>query len=154
MRKTWIRFSMPMLLFVGAMALGLLPVGFSILAPSRGLADSSPSQPARKGNSEIGRQIYHGKGLCHQCHGHDGYLDRRTVFDRLNPEPADLRNPKSLKAKNDEDRFDTIKNGHRRTAMFPHLYLKDAEITDILAYLSVLRTEGQSHTAGSKTNPQ
>ncbi len=149
MMKILMRLSTLKLLLAGTILFSLLPSGLSILAPSQGSAGSSASQEATKGNSAIGRKLYHGKGLCYQCHGYDGDLNRRTVLDRLNPEPADLRNPKSLKSKNDQERFDTVKNGHRGTAMFPHQYLKDAEINDILAYLSVLRSERKSQTQGS-----
>jgi mono/diheme cytochrome c family protein len=117
---------------------------------------SSPTSQG-KGNSEEGRQIYNGKGFCYQCHGYDGYTDRlpqmspgmRDMVGKMNPKPADFRNPATLKSKDDQDRFETIKNGHRGTSMFPHQYLRDAEINDILAYLSILRSEGKSSLRGS-----
>lgn len=116
---------------------------------------STSSTTKDKANSEEGRKIYHGKGLCYQCHGYDGYIDRlpeirpdmREMIDKMNPKPSDFRNPSTLKSKSDPDRFDAIKNGHPNTAMFPHKYLKDSEINDILAYLSILRSEGQSQSS-------
>lgn len=123
---------------------------------------SSPSLSTAKstGSSKEGRKIYNGKGFCFQCHGSDGYIDRRPkmneemrrVIDQLDPPPADFRNPSTLKSKNDQDRFDIIQNGHRGTAMFPHRFLRNAEINDILAYLSVLRSEGKSQAQGSGKN--
>jgi mono/diheme cytochrome c family protein len=109
------------------------------------------------GTSEEGRKIYNGKGFCYQCHGSDGYIDQRPkmneemrrVIEQLDPPPADFRNPAALKSKNDQERFESIRNGHRNTAMFPHQFLKEAEINDLLAYLSVLRSEGKSQTQGS-----
>ena len=116
-------------------------------------APTSPSSGASKANpnSEEGRKIYHGKGLCHQCHGYDGYIDRlpemkpdmREMIDKMDPKPSDFRNPATPKSKSDQKRFDTIKNGHRGTDMFPHKYLKDSEIKDLLAYLSTLRSQVQ-----------
>jgi hypothetical protein len=67
----------------------------------------------------------------------------REMIERMDPKPSNFRNPATLKSKSDQERFDTIKNGHRGTAMFPHKYLKDSEINDLLAYLSTLRSEGQ-----------
>ena len=63
------------------------------------------------------------------------------MLDRLNPKPADFRNPSSLKSHNDEERFSAIKEGHPGTAMFPKSFLSDEEIADILLYLAELRGE-------------
>jgi mono/diheme cytochrome c family protein len=75
--------------------------------------------PHVKGNSEEGRKIYNGKGFCFQCHGYEGYIDRRPpmgrdmrrMLDELDPKPADHRNPVTLQSKNDQERFDTIRKG-------------------------------------------
>ena len=80
-----------------------------------------------KGDRERERAILKGKGFFFQCHGQDGDIDRRPVMDpeiarvieQLNPKIADLRNPATLKSKNDAERFTTIREGHRGTAMFP-----------------------------------
>lgn len=158
MMMTMMRKGMQMLMLTGTIfiSIGLSPIQLSIFASPHVWAASSPSQPTIKGNSEAGRKIYNGKGFCYKCHGFDGYLDRRPpmgpemrrMIDQLNPKPADFRNPATLKSKNDEERFDTIRNGHRGTAMFPHESLEGAEINDILAYLSVLRSEGTSQAQG------
>jgi mono/diheme cytochrome c family protein len=71
--------------------------------------------------------------------------DMGRMIDQLDPKPADFRNPATLKSKNDQERFDAIKNGHSGTAMFPKKFLSDAKINDIVAYLSVLRSEGKRH---------
>jgi mono/diheme cytochrome c family protein len=142
------------MLLAGTFLIGSPFVGLSFVDSAHAGPASSPSLSTDKntGNIEEGRKIYNGKGFCYQCHGSDGYIDRRPnmneemrrVIDHLDPPPADLRNPAALKSKNDQERFDTIQNGHHGTAMFPHQFLKDAEIYDVLAYLSVLRTEGKS----------
>lgn len=122
-------------------------------------AGSSPAEttPKRQGDAEQGRKVFNGKGICDYCHGQDGRLDQRphlapdtTAFiDRLNPKPADLRNPSSLKLKTDNERFRLIREGHLGTGMFPDMTLTDKEIKDILAYLSALRQD-----VSSKGTPQ
>jgi mono/diheme cytochrome c family protein len=110
-------------------------------------ADSD--QPAR-GNAEAGRSVFNGKGVCHYCHGVDGYRDKRPQLEadtaaliaRLNPPPSDLRNPKSLRLKTDKARAKLIREGHEGTAMFPDTTMTDQELADTLAYLAVLRREG------------
>ena len=151
---TALRSHMLHILLAGTFQIGTLLVGLSFVDSAHAGPASSPSLSTAPptGNSKEGRKIYNGKGFCYQCHGSDGYIDRRPkmneemrrVIDHLNPPPADFRNPAALKSKNDQERFDTIQNGHRGTAMFPHHFLKDAELYDVLAYLSVLRTEGKS----------
>ena len=109
----------------------------------------APSAAKAKGDSERGKKIFNGKGFCYQCHGIDGYIGRRPqmapemaqMLNRLNPKPADFRNPSSLKSNNDKERFAAIKEGHSGTAMFPKSFLSDEEIADILAYLGELRAE-------------
>jgi mono/diheme cytochrome c family protein len=139
-----------------------LLIGLSIFACTSVWAASSPSQPRPKveGNSEEGRKIYNGKGFCYQCHGYDGYIDRRPqmepelsrLIDELDPKPADFRNPATLQSKNDQERFDAIRNGHSGTNMFPKKFLSDANINDIVAYLSVLRSEGTRKVTPSSEN--
>lgn len=109
----------------------------------------APSTAKVKGDSERGKKIFNGKGFCYQCHGIDGYIDRRPhmapemtqMLDRLNPKPADFRNPASLKSKDDKDRFTAIREGHPGTVMFPKSFLSDEEIADVLVYLAELRAE-------------
>jgi len=112
----------------------------------------APSAAKAKGASDRGKKIFNGKGFCYQCHGIDGYISRRPkmapemaqMLDRLNPKPADFRNPASLKSKDDTDRFIAIKEGHPGTAMFPKPFLSDKEIADVLVYLAELRAEASS----------
>lgn len=105
------------------------------------------------GHVEAGRKVFNGKGICHYCHGIDGYLgkppqlapDTAVLIAQLNPAPADLRNPGTLRLKSDKARANAIREGHTGTAMFPATTLNDQEIVDIVAYLSVLRRQGVSH---------
>ena len=152
------------LILTGTILFSPFLIGLSIFASPYVWAASSPSEPTPKikGNSEEGRKIYNGKGFCYQCHGYEGYIDRRPqmepdmrrMIDQLDPKPADFRNPATLKSKNDQERFDTIKNGHSGTAMFPKKFLSDAKINDIVAYLSVLRSEGKkpAHSGNANRN--
>ncbi len=149
-------------MLTGTILLSVLLIGLSIyVSPNVWAASSaSPATPEIKGNIEEGRKIYNGEGFCYQCHGYDGYIDRRPQMapdmsrsiDQLDPKPADFRDPATLKSKNDQERFDTIKNGHRGTAMFPKKFLSDAKINDILAYLSVLRSEGKRQAHSGRAN--
>lgn len=148
-----IRETMQRLILTGTTLINPLLIGLSIFACPSVWAASSPSQPTPKieGNSKEGRKIYNGKGFCYECHGYDGYIDRRPqmepelsrLIDELDPKPADFRNPSTLQSKNDQERFDTIRKGHSGTNMFPKKFLSDANINDIVAYLSVLRSEGK-----------
>jgi len=157
-----LRETMYRLILTGTLFLNPFLIGLSIFVSPSVWAASSPSQPTPKieGNSEKGRKIYNGKGFCYQCHGYDGYIDRRPqmtpamrrMVDELDPKPADFRNPATLQSKNDQERFDTIKNGHSGTAMFPKKFLSDAKINDIVAYLSVLRSEGKRQVKPSSEN--
>lgn len=104
------------------------------------------------GHAEAGRRVFNGKGICHYCHGIDGYLDKppqlapdtAVLIAQLNPAPADLRNPKTLRLTSDKARANAIREGHTGTGMFPTTTLNDQEIMDILAYLSVLRRQSAS----------
>ncbi len=107
------------------------------------------------GNTEAGRSVFNGKGVCYYCHGIDGDRDKlprltgdtSSLIAQLNPPPADLRNAKSLRLTNDNARAKAIREGHPGTGMFPDTTLKDSEIRDVLAYLAMLRAEG----AGAKS---
>jgi mono/diheme cytochrome c family protein len=155
-----IRETMHRLILTGTILINPLLIGLSIFACTSVWATSSPSQPRSKieGNSEEGRKIYNGKGFCYECHGYDGYIERRPqmepelrrLLDKLDPKPADFRNPAILQSKNDQERFDTIKKGHSGTNMFPKKFLSDAEISSIVAYLSVLRSEGKGQVNPSR----
>jgi mono/diheme cytochrome c family protein len=157
-----IRETIHRLILTGTILSNSLLVGLSIFACTSVWAASAPSQPRPKveGNSEEGRKIYNGKGFCYQCHGYDGYIDRRPqmepelsrLIDELDPKPADFRNPATLQSKNDQERFDAIRNGHSGTNMFPKKFLSDANINDIVAYLSVLRSEGKRKVTPSSEN--
>jgi cytochrome c553 len=104
---------------------------------------------AGQGDVEQGRTVFNGKGICYFCHGRDGRIDQLPelspetagIIARLDPKPSDLRSPRTLKAKSDQERFRTIREGHSGTAMLPDKQLNDKEIIDLLAYLSALRGE-------------
>lgn len=115
--------------------------------------EAGPAQKP-KGNVAAGRSVFNGKGVCYYCHGIDGNRDKvpqlagetASLIAQLNPPPADLRSPKSLRLMNDNARAKAIREGHPGTGMFPDTTLKDFEIRDVLAYLAMLRDEG----AGAK----
>ncbi|QOJ36055.1 MAG: cytochrome c [Nitrospira sp.] len=107
---------------------------------------SAPLPPA----AEQGRTLFNGKGLCSTCHGIDGYRDRlppqlspniRENIGRLDPPPADLRRAETLTLTTDKQRFEAIRHGHLRTAMYPlsKESLSDEEILSLLPYLAALR---------------
>ncbi len=103
-----------------------------------------------QGRAEAGRSVFNGKGVCYYCHGMDGYRDKlpqlaadtAALIAQLNPQPADLRNPKSLHLKTDKQRARIIREGHPGTGMFPDTTMTDQELADTLAYLAQLRREG------------
>ena len=109
-------------------------------------------EPAPQGNAEAGRSVFNGKGVCYYCHGIDGYRDKQprladdtaSLIAQLNPQPADLRNPKALRLKSDKARAKAIREGHAGTSMFPDTTMTDQELADTLAYLSTLRGESAS----------
>ena len=149
-----IRFHGKAALFVVVASLVCLEDGLLIM--DRAVA-SQESKKAGKaagnvGNAEAGRIVFNGKGICHYCHGIDGYLDKppqlapdtAVLIAQLNPAPADLRNPKTLRLTSDKARANAIREGHTGTGMFPTTTLNDQEIMDILAYLSVLRRQSAS----------
>lgn len=117
-------------------------------------SSASASKPKQQGHAAAGRSVFNGKGVCYYCHGVDGYRDKvpqleadtAALIARLNPPPADLRNPKSLRLKTDKARAKIIREGHEGTAMFPDTTMTDQDIADTLAYLALLRREGvQAH---------
>jgi len=123
------------------------------LASIRGkdVSASTPPEAAAllSGEVESGRRLYHEIGGCFVCHGVEGHLNRkpnmsvdlREKLSRLQPPPANLRNPATLKAEDDHDRFRSIKYGHPNTAMFPKQLLRDDDIWDLIAYLGTLRSD-------------
>ncbi len=125
-----------------------LLLGVTGFVPVPAFAD----EPPKAGDAARGKTIFHGKGGCAFCHGTDGYVltkphksDLHTeAIAKFDPPPADLRNPATLKSKDEAQRFRSIKFGHPGTAMFPReMQLSDAEIADVLAYLALLRAEGR-----------
>jgi mono/diheme cytochrome c family protein len=106
--------------------------------------------PRNVGHAEAGRNVFNGKGVCHYCHGIDGYVDKppqlapdtAALIAQLNPPPPDLRNPKTLHLTSDKARAKAIREGHTGTGMFPTTTLTEQELVDTLTYLSALRHEG------------
>jgi mono/diheme cytochrome c family protein len=121
----------------------------TVFAPGPDVS-AAGSKGQRLGDAEAGRSIFNGKGVCYYCHGMDGRRDKlpqleagtASLIARLDPQPADLRNPKSLKLTSDKLRARVIREGHPGTGMFPDNTISDQELTDTLAYLAVLRKEG------------
>ena len=130
------------------LAAGLL-AGYPVMWPQTVGAAPAANQ---KGNADAGRSVFNGKGVCYYCHGIDGYRDKlpllapdtASLIAQLNPQPADLRNTKSLRLKNDKERARAIREGHPGTGMFPDTTMRDQELADTLVYLSVLRKEGHA----------
>ncbi|HSF70417.1 MAG TPA: c-type cytochrome [Nitrospira sp.] len=118
------------------------------------------AQPASEGHGNVaaGRNVFNGKGICHYCHGIDGYRDKppqlapdtAALIAQLDPAPADLRNPKTLRLKSDEARAKIIREGHTGTGMFPTTTLTGQELADTLSYLAALRNEGQAGSSGEE----
>jgi mono/diheme cytochrome c family protein len=107
----------------------------------------SSSQAPNGGDPEKGRQVFHGKGICHYCHGQNGDPEKlpelkpetlRTIRG-LRPRPPDLRRRRELKLKNDSQRFLIIRDGHEGTGMLPDTTLSNQDIRDVVAYLATLR---------------
>ena len=116
--------------------------------------------PRSRGIVKMAGRSLTAKDSATQCHAYDGYIDRRSqmgrelrrLIDTLDPKPADFRNPVTLQSKNDQERFDTIKEGHSGTNMFARKFLSDAKINSIVSYLSVLRSEGKGRVTPSREN--
>jgi len=113
---------------------------------------SSPQSTKPVGDAERGRVVFNGKGACYYCHGIDGNTDQRpqlaadtaALIAQLTPPPVDLRNPKALYLKTDKQRARAIREGHPGTGMFPDTRMTAQELTDTLAYLALLRSEGSA----------
>lgn len=129
-------------------------LGFaSVLLTGSLLWAGPPAQPKtadRPHDAEQGRAIFNGKGLCSTCHGVDGHRDQlppqlsphiRENIERLSPAPPDLRRPDTLTLTTDKQRFEAIRHGHLRTAMYPLSKgtLSDQEILALLPYLASIR---------------
>ncbi len=104
----------------------------------------------RQADAEQGRAIFNGKGLCSTCHGVDGHRDQfppelsshiRENIQRLSPAPTDLRQADTLTLTTDKQRFEAIRHGHLRTAMYPLSKgaLSDEDILALLPYLASIR---------------
>lgn len=138
----------------GILLVGVLAIQFSYMAEMNVWAGSpsSPKSTKAAGDAERGRAVFNGKGVCYYCHGVDGYrdwppqleADTAALIARLNPAPANLRNPKALHLKTNKHRAHAIREGHPGTGMFPDSTMTDQDLTDTLAYHSLLRREGSS----------
>ncbi len=136
----------------GFLLVGCLGIQFIEISEMNAWAGSptSPKGSKAAGDAERGREVFNGKGACHYCHGIDGNKDQRpqlttdtaALIAQLNPPPVDLRNPKLLHLKTDMQRARAIREGHLGTGMFPDTTMTAQELTDTLAYLALLRSEG------------
>ncbi len=139
---------------------GVLFLAFALLGGSLLWAESPSRTKPGNGSADVaqGRAIFNGKGLCSTCHGIDGYRDQlpphlsknvRGNIDRLSPAPADLRQAATLTLTTDKQRFEVIRHGHQRTAMYPlsKETLSDEEILALLPYLASIR--GKAPAAAS-----
>ncbi len=135
--------------WAGILLLGSLALWLSTTPPSV-LAGSSTEK--QRSNAEAGRSIFNGKGVCYYCHGVDGNRDllprlapdTAALIAQLNPQPPDLRNPKSLRLTSDAERAKAVREGHPGTGMFPDTTMTEQELADTLAYLTALRKEGRA----------
>ena len=131
---------------------GIVCLAASLMAGSLLWAGSPPQIQPGNGpvDAEQGRAIFNGKGLCSTCHGIDGYRNRlppqlskniRDNIDHLSPAPPDLRQAAALTLTTDKQRFESIRHGHLRTAMYPlsKEALSDEEILALLPYLASIR---------------
>lgn len=130
---------------------GLCLVACSIAGSLLWAGAPSQTKPAnRPAVAEQGRAIFNGKGLCSTCHGVDGHRDRlppqlskniRENIEHLTPAPPDLRQAATLTLTTDTQRFEAIRHGHLRTAMYPlsKEALSDEEILALLPYLASIR---------------
>ena len=133
---------------------GCLVIQFIEISEMNAWAGSPPSSKnaQAEGNAERGREVFNGKGVCYYCHGIDGNKDQRpqlapdtaALIAQLNPPPVDLKNPKLLHLKTDKQRAHAIREGHLGTGMFPDTTMTTKELTDTLAYLALLRSEGSA----------
>ena len=140
--------------FFSILLVGWLAIQFIHMSEMNAWASSPPSPKSTKtaGDAERGRAVFNGKGACYYCHGIDGNKDQRpqlaadtaTLIAQLNPPPVDLRNPKALDLKTDKQRAHAIREGHLGTGMFPDTTMTNQELTDTLAYLALLRSEGSA----------
>ena len=142
------------LFLVGTLSIGCLVVRASLPSEHNALAADVPMVMIvqKSGKAERGRAIFNGKGVCYYCHGIDGNKDQRpqlaadtaAVIAQLDPPPTDLRNRKALRLTTDKARFKAIRKGHLGTGMFPDTTMTTQELTDALAYLALLRSEGSA----------
>ncbi|MGC3975956.1 MAG: cytochrome c [Nitrospira sp.] len=136
----------------GIVCMGSLCLAISLMAgPLLWAGSSSPAQPGHPPqDTEQGREIFNGKGLCSTCHGVDGHKGRlpphltpniRDNIAHLDPAPADLRQATALTLTTDKQRFEIIRRGHLRTAMYPLSKdtLSNEEILALLPYLASIR---------------
>ncbi|MBC7839709.1 MAG: cytochrome c [Nitrospiraceae bacterium] len=130
----------------------LVAIQFVYMFEMNAWAGSPPPSKSTKvaGDAERGRAVFNGKGVCYYCHGMDGNMEQRpqlaadtaALIAQLNPPPADLRSPKSLRLTSDNARAKAIRKGHPGTGMFPDTTMTDQELADTLSYLTLLRREG------------
>jgi hypothetical protein len=121
----------------------------------------SSSKSKQQGNAQAGRSVFNGKGACYYCHGMDGHRDKlpqleagtAALIAQLNPQPTDLRNPKALHLKTDKQRARVIREGHTGTGMFPDTTMTNQELTDTLAYLALIRREGDQKPGEARIPP-
>lgn len=133
--------------YVGLIMSGLVLCSGTLVQAGRQAPDSSATAQA---DAERGRAVFNGKGVCYYCHGIDGNRDQEpqlaadtaALIAQLDPSPPDLRQRKTLRLTTDKARFNAIREGHPGTGMFPDTTMTTQELTDTLAFLALLRSEG------------
>ena len=137
---------------LGIVSIGSLCLAISLTAgPLLWAGSSSPTKlDSGPQEAEQGRVLFNGKGLCSTCHGVDGHKGQlpphltqhiRDNIAHLDPAPADLRQARTLTLTTDKQRFEIIRHGHLRTAMYPISKdtISDEEILALLPYLASIR---------------
>ena len=117
-----------------------------------GRFSSSSSRAKQPGNAEAGRSVFNGKGVCYYCHGMDGIADQLTATrSRHRRAHRAAQSATSRSQKSEEPpvnhRQGACKGDPGRTpgtGMFPDTTMTDQELTDTLAYLALLRSEGSA----------
>lgn len=110
----------------------------------------SPAKPARADSAVVaaGAKLY--AQYCTICHGKTGLGDGAGAAG-LKPKPRNLRDPKLLKSKNDEDLFKVISKGGPALGLSPAMVgwasvLKEPQIRQLVAFL---RTLGDAPASGA-----
>jgi mono/diheme cytochrome c family protein len=118
------------------------------LVPADKLAEARALVSPLPGSSKIveqGKALYHGKGVCFNCHGKDGD-GNGPLAAQLNPSPRNFRHHGFWRHRSEGEIFWVIKNGSVGTSMVGFAgQLTDEEIWSLIQYI---RNFGGEHGPG------